>query len=142
MATELIQNIWSRYGFQGNPFDTAALSASAGALLPVSKAIVGSDQLDSALSQTLDELSPIILDPFYSSASEQEKIILQAVSVSFKTYAFDEILQTLKSAKLQITKGPLSTMLSRLTEKGILVKTERGKYRVVNRLFNEFIARK
>ena len=40
---ELIQNIWSRYGFRGNPFDTAALSASAGALLPVSKAIVGRD---------------------------------------------------------------------------------------------------
>jgi predicted transcriptional regulator len=43
MAMELIQNIWSRYGFRGNPFDTAALSASAGALLPVSKAIVGRD---------------------------------------------------------------------------------------------------
>ncbi|MEK9138229.1 MAG: hypothetical protein AAB393_13975 [Bacteroidota bacterium] len=41
MPTELIQNIWSRYGFRGNPFDTAALSASAGALLPISKAIVG-----------------------------------------------------------------------------------------------------
>lgn len=43
MTTELIQNIWSRYGFRGNPFDTAALSTSAGALLPVSKAIVGRD---------------------------------------------------------------------------------------------------
>lgn len=43
MAMELIQKIWSRYGFRGNPFDTAALSASAGALLPVSKAIVGRD---------------------------------------------------------------------------------------------------
>lgn len=43
MAMELIQNIWSRYGFRSNPFDTAALSVSAGALLPVSKAIVGRD---------------------------------------------------------------------------------------------------
>lgn len=43
MTVELIQNIWSRYGFRGNPFDTAALSASAGALLPVIKAIVGRD---------------------------------------------------------------------------------------------------
>jgi hypothetical protein len=43
MATELVQDIWSRYGFRGNPFDTAALSSSAGALLPVSKAIVGRD---------------------------------------------------------------------------------------------------
>ena len=43
MAMELIQDIWSRYGFQGNPFDTAALSASAGTLLPIGKAIVGRD---------------------------------------------------------------------------------------------------
>lgn len=38
---ELVQNIWTRYGFRGNPFDTAALSASAGALLPIAQAIVG-----------------------------------------------------------------------------------------------------
>ncbi len=39
-TTELVQDIWSRYGFKGNPFDTAALSSSTGALLPVSKAYV------------------------------------------------------------------------------------------------------
>ncbi|MBM4331092.1 MAG: hypothetical protein FJ117_07665 [Deltaproteobacteria bacterium] len=38
---ELFQNIWARYGFRGNPFDTSALAASAGALLPISQAIVG-----------------------------------------------------------------------------------------------------
>lgn len=43
MGMELIQNIWPRYGFRGNPFDTAVLSASAGALLPVGKAIAGRD---------------------------------------------------------------------------------------------------
>ena len=103
------------------------------------KGNVGRDQLDSALSQTLDELGPIILDPLYSSASEQEKIILQSLSSSFKTYGFDEILRMVKSARAHISKGPLSTILSRLTEKGVLIKLERGKYRVVNKLFNEFI---
>ncbi len=38
---ELSQNIWERYGFRGNPFDTGALSAFAGALLPIAHAIVG-----------------------------------------------------------------------------------------------------
>lgn len=38
---ELSQNIWERYGFRGNPFDTGALSASADALLPIAQAIVG-----------------------------------------------------------------------------------------------------
>jgi len=38
---ELVQNIWTRYGFRGNPFDTAALSAMAEDILPIAKAIVG-----------------------------------------------------------------------------------------------------
>lgn len=38
---ELSQNLWARYGFRGNPFDTGALSASANALLPIAQAIVG-----------------------------------------------------------------------------------------------------
>lgn len=44
MTSDLVQDMWSRYGFKGNPFDTAALSASVGALLPVSKAIVGRER--------------------------------------------------------------------------------------------------
>jgi len=47
---ELVQNIWTRYGFRGNPFDTAALSASAGTLLPIAQAIVGRG-MDSAESK-------------------------------------------------------------------------------------------
>jgi hypothetical protein len=38
---DLSQNIWGRYGFRGNPFDTGALSASADSLLPIAQAIVG-----------------------------------------------------------------------------------------------------
>jgi hypothetical protein len=38
---ELSQNIWERYGFRGNPFDTRALSASAESILPIAQAIVG-----------------------------------------------------------------------------------------------------
>jgi hypothetical protein len=49
---ELIRNIWERYGFRGNPFDTGALSASAGSLLPITQAIVGRE-MQSSESQTL-----------------------------------------------------------------------------------------
>jgi len=37
---ELTQNLWERYGFSSNPFDTKALSLSDGALLSVSEAYV------------------------------------------------------------------------------------------------------
>lgn len=105
------------------------------------KGNVGRDQLDSALAQTIDELGPIILDPLYSYASDQERIVLQAFSPSFKTYGVSELLEILKAVNAAASKGPLSTMLSRLTEKGMLIKIERGKYRVVNRLFHEFLVR-
>lgn len=37
---ELTQNLWERYGFSANPFDTKALSLSEGALLSVSDAYI------------------------------------------------------------------------------------------------------
>ena len=49
---ELTQNVWERYGFRGNPFDTGALSASAAALLPIAQAIVGRE-MDSPESRML-----------------------------------------------------------------------------------------
>ena len=38
---ELTQNLWERFGFRDNPFDTRALSLSNNALLPITKAFVG-----------------------------------------------------------------------------------------------------
>ncbi|HCP32066.1 TPA: hypothetical protein DIT45_02300 [Candidatus Acetothermia bacterium] len=40
---ELTQNLWERFGFRDNPFDTRALSLSNNALLPITKAFVGRD---------------------------------------------------------------------------------------------------
>lgn len=37
----LTQNLWERYGFRDNPFDTRALSLSPGSLLSVADAFVG-----------------------------------------------------------------------------------------------------
>jgi predicted transcriptional regulator of viral defense system len=42
---------------------------------------------------------------------------------------------------MQIGKGALAAAVARLSEKGLLLKMERGKYRLVNRLFNEFVVR-
>jgi hypothetical protein len=41
MSVELTQNLWERFGFRDNPFDTRALSLSPGSLLPVAEAFVG-----------------------------------------------------------------------------------------------------
>ncbi len=38
MNMELTQNLWERYGFRDNPFDTRALSLSPGSLLSVAEA--------------------------------------------------------------------------------------------------------
>lgn len=41
--TELEQNIWPRYGFKANPYDTNALTSQVDSLLPIAQAIVGRD---------------------------------------------------------------------------------------------------
>jgi hypothetical protein len=105
------------------------------------KGKVDREQLDVAIAQTLDELGSIILDPLYTTASEQERATLQLMASEYRVYSFDEILKQIYRQKLRISKGTLATAVARLSEKGLLVKTERGKYRLVNRLFNEFVAR-
>lgn len=42
-SSALTQNLWERYGFKGNPFDTRALSTAAQSILPITKAFVGRD---------------------------------------------------------------------------------------------------
>lgn len=41
---ELTQNLWERFGFRDNPYDTRALSFSERALLPIAKAFIGRDR--------------------------------------------------------------------------------------------------
>lgn len=96
-------------------------------------------QFDTSITQTIDELGSIILDPLYSAASEQEKTVIKSISSSYRIYSFDEILELVKKEK--INKNTLSSFLSRLTEKGLLLKVERGKYQIVSRLFYEFLKR-
>lgn len=105
------------------------------------KGKVGKAQLEGALVRSLDELGPILLDPLLKLASEQEKNILEAMSAKYMTYSFEEILGLVKDGPNSISKGTLAPALSRLTEKGLLLKVERGKYRIVNRMFSEHLSR-
>lgn len=103
---------------------------------------VETEQFEASLLQTLEELGAIILDPLYSQASEQEKEVLAIIAATYRVYPFDEILKLVDSKGDAIAKGALATILARLCEKGFLMKTDRGKYRVVNKLLNEFLLRK
>lgn len=49
---ELTQNLWERFGFSDNPYDTRALSFSERALLPITKAFIGRE-MDSTESRIL-----------------------------------------------------------------------------------------
>ena len=49
---DLTQNLWERFGFSDNPYDTRALSFSERALLPISKAFIGRE-MDSTESYVI-----------------------------------------------------------------------------------------
>jgi len=106
------------------------------------KGRVSGEQIDAALTQSLDELGPIVFDSFYHLASEQEQKLLQSMSAEYCTYTLDSLLQRLKTDHIRIAKGPLGTTLGRLTDKGLLVRSARGQYRLINRLFHEFVVRR
>jgi AAA+ ATPase superfamily predicted ATPase len=105
------------------------------------KGKVTSEQLDVALSQTLEELGPIVLEPLYSAASEQEKKLLQVLSKEYRIYEFDDILKQVTKERTRISRGAIGPIITRLSDKKLLLKTERGKYRIANRLLHEFICR-
>jgi hypothetical protein len=99
------------------------------------------NQLDTALSQTLDELGPIVLDPLYSAASEQEKKLLEVLSKDYRTYEFEEILQRATKVRTGISRSSLGSVMARLIDKKLIIKMERGKYKIAGRLLHEFISR-
>ena len=39
-VVEFAQNLWERYGFKGNPFDTGPLSFKKNSLLPIEDAFI------------------------------------------------------------------------------------------------------
>ncbi len=105
------------------------------------KGRVSGEQVDAALTQTLDELGPIILDPLYSSASEQERSVLRAMSSDYRVYAFDDILKQAAKLNVKVTQNTFGAIITRLHEKRLLVKLDRGKYKLASRLFHEFVSR-
>ncbi len=104
------------------------------------KGKVSIEQFDTSLNQAISELNPIILDPLYDKASRQEKDILHLMSSEYKVYTFEE-LQTL-TKNLKIKKGNLFTAINRLCEKGIIIKMDRGKYRIINKILNIYLEKK
>lgn len=103
------------------------------------KGKVTAEQIDTSLDQAITELRPVILDPIYNLASEQEKQILHLLSTKYKIYTFEEILNLI--SKLKIRKGAASTIINRLCEKKMLIKIGRGHYKIVNKIFNVYVQR-
>lgn len=105
------------------------------------KGRVAAEQVDVALTQALDELGQIVLDPLYRRASDQEKVVLQIMSAEYRVYSLDEILKIARKNRLSLSKGTAAAALTRLGEKELLVRESRGSYRMMSRLFHEFVIR-
>ena len=102
---------------------------------------VGREQLDTALTQTLEEMGPLVLQPLLQDASENEGQVMKAICGIHYTFSFSDMQKAVRKAGIAVAHGPLATMAARLTEKGLLVKVGRGQYRIASRLLAEFVAR-
>lgn len=103
--------------------------------------VVRIDAFSFSLDKTLEDLGEIIFTPLYNRASEKEKQILKVMANNYNTKSVDKLMSIAVNKGTDIDKGAFNVLLSRLVEKGIIVKTGRGSYILPNRLLAEYIRR-
>ncbi len=74
---ELTQNLWERFGFRDNPFDTRALSLSSNALLPITKAFVG---------RGMDSKESLVMTNFFRNPGGGRVVVEGDVGVGKTTF--------------------------------------------------------
>ncbi len=77
MDLVLTQNLWERYGFRDNPYDTRALSLSPGSLLSVAQAFVG---------RAMDSTESTLMTNFLRSAGGGRVVVEGDVGVGKTTF--------------------------------------------------------
>ena len=85
---------------------------------------------DQIISDAISALERDVLHGRYDLASTKEKEVLQKMAV------FDDILISPKDIKK--IKG-INTLISRLNQKGLITKKERGKYELFHPLFKDYL---
>jgi len=98
---------------------------------------VTGDVWDTSLGMTITQMSDVLLDSLYESASLTERAILKGFaedSGDFRSKEIDIDTKLLSSEEV-------SMYLNRLAEKGLLTRKSRGLYAFPDRLFREYCAR-
>ncbi len=95
-------------------------------------------QWDTAMRSTLKNLSQTVFDGLYEKASKQEKNILFIIAKAEKPLEFNEIIRkAIDEHRMQ--RGTTAPMLSRLLEKRLIEKPEKGRYWIADPMFRTFI---
>lgn len=103
---------------------------------------VRTDSFESALNRTLEDLGDIMLDYLYNLASEKEKEVLKVMAKFYEVTDHNRLLKQCISRNIISNKSPFSALLNRLVKKDLILKTERGNYKLPNRIFAEYILRR
>lgn len=74
---ELTQNLWERFGFRDNPYDTRALSFSENALLPIAKAFIGRE---------MDSKESLVITNFFRNPGGGRVVVEGDVGVGKTTF--------------------------------------------------------
>ncbi len=96
---------------------------------------------DASLTVTLNELGEIVFDTMYGKASYNERRILHLLSLLDKPLTPQEVVDFSFEKGVDISATVVKTGLQRLFKKGLLIKSNKFKYALLDRMFREYIHR-
>lgn len=94
----------------------------------------------SSLADALGDLSEIIFGVLYRGASRQERKVLYIAALMGRPFGQKEILGHPVSAELALSESTIKTSLARLFQKRFLIRPDKFKHAVPDRMFGGYIS--
>jgi len=92
-----------------------------------------------SLKVTLKELGEKVFDSMYEKASKNEQMILHLMSLADKRVSPNELLKFSNDLNADISSTVINTGMQRLFKKGLVIKPEKYKYSLPDRMFREYV---
>ena len=105
------------------------------------KGRVTEDVWEHSLNDTLMELGEIVFERLYEKASKNEQKVLYLISLVDKQVSPQELINFSNDILGDIPPTVINTGLQRLFKKGLVIKPEKYKYSLSDRMFREYVIR-
>lgn len=97
------------------------------------------DTWEKALQSAIDNMGNAVFDYWYSQASGEEAKILRVIADTEKCMSIKEIQKIIDLNKIEVSSRNIAKYLQRLVEKKLIIKSSRGSYTILDKMFCTYI---